>query len=96
VPHELFYWLAVPVTFASGTAVGDWTLRLSGWGRGRRWWLGRVNNITSLIPSSPASAPIYQAVAAQATTVHETFIAIVRLSTTSYAATEAAHTVTTS
>lgn len=33
-PHELFYWLAVLVTFALGTAVGDWTLQLTGWGPG--------------------------------------------------------------
>ncbi|WP_111555587.1 hypothetical protein [Kitasatospora sp. SolWspMP-SS2h] len=30
-PRELFYWLAVLVTFALGTAVGDWTLELTGW-----------------------------------------------------------------
>ncbi|MEV4561779.1 hypothetical protein AB0K51_33030 [Kitasatospora sp. NPDC049285] len=29
--RELFYWLAVLVTFALGTAVGDWTLELTGW-----------------------------------------------------------------
>jgi uncharacterized membrane-anchored protein len=34
VPRELFYWLAVLVTFALGTAIGDWTLQLTGWGRG--------------------------------------------------------------
>jgi uncharacterized membrane-anchored protein len=34
VPRELFYWLAVLVTFALGTAVGDWTLQVTGWGRG--------------------------------------------------------------
>jgi uncharacterized membrane-anchored protein len=33
-PRELFYWLAVLVTFALGTAVGDWTLQLTGWGPG--------------------------------------------------------------
>jgi uncharacterized membrane-anchored protein len=33
-PRELFYWLAVLVTFALGTAVGDWTLELTGWGPG--------------------------------------------------------------
>ncbi|MBD0690954.1 hypothetical protein [Streptomyces sp. CBMA123] len=32
--RELFYWLAVLVTFALGTAVGDWTLELTGWGPG--------------------------------------------------------------
>lgn len=33
-PRELFYWLAVLVTFALGTALGDWTLQLTGWGPG--------------------------------------------------------------
>jgi uncharacterized membrane-anchored protein len=33
-PRELFYWLAVLVTFALGTAVGDWTIALTGWGPG--------------------------------------------------------------
>lgn len=31
LPRELFYWLAVLVTFALGTAAGDWTLELTGW-----------------------------------------------------------------
>ena len=31
-PRELFYWLAIPVTFALGTASGDWILELTGWG----------------------------------------------------------------
>ena len=30
-PREAFYWLTVLVTFALGTAVGDWTLELTGW-----------------------------------------------------------------
>nr|WP_308166806.1 hypothetical protein [Nocardia albiluteola] len=34
LPRELFYWLAVLVTFALGTAVGDWTLAATGWGPG--------------------------------------------------------------
>jgi uncharacterized membrane-anchored protein len=34
VPREAFYWLAVLVTFALGTAIGDWTLELTGWGPG--------------------------------------------------------------
>ncbi|OYD67629.1 putative membrane-anchored protein [Rhodococcus sp. OK302] len=34
VPRELFYWLAILVTFALGTAVGDWTLSVTGWGPG--------------------------------------------------------------
>lgn len=32
--REGFYWLAVLVTFALGTATGDWTLDLTGWGPG--------------------------------------------------------------
>jgi uncharacterized membrane-anchored protein len=32
--RESFYWLAVLVTFALGTAAGDWTLELTGWGPG--------------------------------------------------------------
>ena len=36
LPRELFYWLAVLVTFALGTAVGDWTLELTGWGPASR------------------------------------------------------------
>jgi uncharacterized membrane-anchored protein len=32
--RERFYWLAVLVTFALGTASGDWTLDLTGWGPG--------------------------------------------------------------
>ena len=34
-PRETFYWLAVLVTFALGTAAGDWTLELTGWSPGR-------------------------------------------------------------
>jgi uncharacterized membrane-anchored protein len=34
LPRELFYWVAVLVTFALGTAAGDWTLELTGWGPG--------------------------------------------------------------
>lgn len=34
LPRELFYWLAVLITFALGTAAGDWTLQLSGWSPG--------------------------------------------------------------
>ncbi|WP_433208720.1 COG4705 family protein [Nocardia sp. CA-107356] len=33
-PRELFYWLAVLVNFALGTAAGDWTLTVTGWGPG--------------------------------------------------------------
>src|SRR3954465_14868412 len=34
-PREAFYWLTVLVTFALGTAVGDWTLELTGWTPGQ-------------------------------------------------------------
>jgi uncharacterized membrane-anchored protein len=34
LPRESFYWLAVLVTFALGTAAGDWTLELTGWSPG--------------------------------------------------------------
>jgi uncharacterized membrane-anchored protein len=30
-PRESFYWLTVLVTFALGTAAGDWTIELTGW-----------------------------------------------------------------
>ncbi len=33
-PRESFYWVAVLVTFALGTATGDWTLELTGWSPG--------------------------------------------------------------
>lgn len=31
VRREMFYWLAILLTFALGTAAGDWTLELTGW-----------------------------------------------------------------
>ena len=34
-PREAWYWLTVLVTFALGTASGDWTLELTGWSPGR-------------------------------------------------------------
>ena len=34
-PRESFYWLTVLVTFALGTAAGDWTLELTGWSPGK-------------------------------------------------------------
>jgi uncharacterized membrane-anchored protein len=33
-PRESFYWLAVLVTFAVGTAAGDYTIELTGWSPG--------------------------------------------------------------
>src|SRR3954451_6123587 len=35
MPRETFYWIVVLVTFALGTAAGDWTLELTGWSPGR-------------------------------------------------------------
>lgn len=35
VPRESFYWLTVLVTFALGTATGDWILDLTGWTPGQ-------------------------------------------------------------
>ena len=35
-PREAWYWLTVLVTFALGTAAGDWTLELTGWSPGQR------------------------------------------------------------
>jgi uncharacterized membrane-anchored protein len=34
MPRESFYWIAILVTFALGTAAGDWTLELTGWAPG--------------------------------------------------------------
>jgi uncharacterized membrane-anchored protein len=34
-PRESFYWFAILVTFALGTATGDWSLELTGWGPGK-------------------------------------------------------------
>ena len=33
-PREAWYWLSVLVTFALGTAVGDWTIEVTGWSPG--------------------------------------------------------------
>ena len=33
-PREAWYWLVVLVTFAFGTAIGDWTVELTGWSPG--------------------------------------------------------------
>ncbi|MDT4940092.1 MAG: hypothetical protein QOJ34_181 [Pseudonocardiales bacterium] len=34
-PREAFYWLTVLITFALGTATGDWTLDFTGWTPGQ-------------------------------------------------------------
>ncbi|MFD9586221.1 hypothetical protein ACFWBM_16225 [Streptomyces sp. NPDC059980] len=50
LPRESFYWLAVLVTFALGTATGDWTLELTGWSPGASVLLplGLIAAITAL------------------------------------------------
>ncbi|MCZ0983494.1 hypothetical protein O1L60_42565 [Streptomyces diastatochromogenes] len=50
LPRESFYWLAVLVTFALGTATGDWTLELTGWSPGASVLLplGLITAITLL------------------------------------------------
>jgi len=49
-PREAFYWLTVLVTFALGTATGDWTLELTGWSPGVAVLLplGLIASITAL------------------------------------------------
>lgn len=44
LPRESFYWLAVLVSFALGTAAGDWTMQLTGWGPGMSalLWAGLI------------------------------------------------------
>ncbi|WP_406509755.1 hypothetical protein [Streptomyces sp. NBC_00212] len=48
--RESFYWLTVLVTFALGTATGDWTLELTGWSPGASVLLplGLIAAITAL------------------------------------------------
>ncbi|MFI6470838.1 hypothetical protein ACIBL5_11385 [Streptomyces sp. NPDC050516] len=50
LPRESFYWLTVLVTFALGTATGDWTLELTGWSPGASVLLplGLIAAITAL------------------------------------------------
>lgn len=48
LPRESFYWLAILVTFALGTAAGDWTLELTGWGPG----------VSVLLPSALIAAVV--------------------------------------
>ena len=66
-PREGFYWLAVLVTFALGTAAGDWTLDLTGWGPGTSvllplgliaWWSRLAARRGRSCPSGwPTSSP---------------------------------------
>jgi uncharacterized membrane-anchored protein len=50
LPRESFYWLTVLVTFALGTATGDWTLDLTGWSPGASVLLplGLIASVTLL------------------------------------------------
>jgi uncharacterized membrane-anchored protein len=49
-PREAFYWLTVLVTFALGTALGDWTLELTNWTPAQSVLLplGLIASITAL------------------------------------------------
>ncbi|WP_433894207.1 COG4705 family protein [Streptomyces sp. CA-111067] len=49
-PREAFYWLTVLVTFALGTATGDWTLQLTNWTPAQSVFLplGLIASITLL------------------------------------------------
>lgn len=49
-PREAFYWLTVLVTFALGTATGDWTLELTNWTPAQSVFLplGLIASITAL------------------------------------------------
>ncbi len=49
-PREGFYWLTVLVTFALGTATGDWTLELTNWAPAQSVFLplGLILSITAL------------------------------------------------
>ncbi|MHA6761374.1 COG4705 family protein [Streptacidiphilus sp. PAMC 29251] len=49
-PREAFYWLTVLVTFALGTATGDWTLELTNWTPAQSVFLplGLIVSITAL------------------------------------------------
>lgn len=49
-PRESFYWLTVLVTFALGTATGDWTLELTNWAPAQSVLLplGLILSITAL------------------------------------------------
>jgi uncharacterized membrane-anchored protein len=49
-PREAFYWLTVLVTFALGTATGDWTLELTNWTPAQSVLLplGLIASITAL------------------------------------------------
>jgi uncharacterized membrane-anchored protein len=48
-PREAWYWTAVLVTFALGTAVGDWTIELTGWSPGQSVLLPLALILTILV-----------------------------------------------
>ena len=77
-PCELFYWPAVLVTLALATAVGDWTLQRARWDAASDGGLALSNDITNVsFLAAVVGSPIDQAVAADATAVHELIVAIV-------------------
>ena len=55
--REGWYWLTVLVTFALGTAPGDWTLELTGWTPGASVLLP-AGLIAYASPGSPAPDPV--------------------------------------
>ena len=57
-PREAFYWLTVLVTFALGTAVGDWTLELTGWPPGKSVLLPLVLILTVLVAWKLGMGPV--------------------------------------
>lgn len=56
--REGWYWLAVLVTFALGTAVGDWTLDLTGWGPGQSVLLPLGLIVTVLVAWKVGMGPV--------------------------------------
>ena len=57
-PREAFYWVAVLVTFALGTAVGDWTLELTGWPPGKSVLLPLALILTVLVAWRLGMGPV--------------------------------------
>ena len=57
-PREAWYWLTVLVTFALGTAAGDWTLELTGWSPGRAVLLPVALILTVLVAWKLGMGPV--------------------------------------
>jgi uncharacterized membrane-anchored protein len=57
-PRESWYWLTVLVTFALGTAVGDWTLELTGWTPGASILLPLGLIISVLVAWKAGAGPV--------------------------------------